>query len=132
MVCISCPACTSKIQCVSAVQLAQVRSGVYQLSSWHKLDPVCISCPTGTSKIRCVSAVQLAQVISSVYQLSSWHKLDPVCIKSELSCRRDKGHHMQGRILLARDPLKVLAGSPRDLLKILANGSPDYFLSCQF
>ena len=30
---------------------------------------------------------------------------------------------------LARDPLKVVAGSPRNLLKVLANGSPDYKMS---
>ena len=60
-----------------------------------------------------------------MYQLSRWHKLGLVYIKPELSCREDKGHHIKFDLLkLARDPLKVVGGSPRDLLKILPNGSP--------
>ena len=81
------------------------------------------------------------QVRSSMYQLSSWHKLDLVCIKPERSCRKGRraSYAMQNTsaqllfrirldpLKLARDPLQVAAGSPRDLLKILANGSSDTY-----
>ena len=60
--------------------MAQVGSGMCQLSRWHKLDPACISCPGGASCILHMSDVwqmlvtygvfvQLMKVRSSIYQL---------------------------------------------------------------
>ena len=57
-----------------AVQLVQVRSGVYQL------DLACISSQASASQIWYISVVRMVQVRSSVYQLSGLCKLDPVCI----------------------------------------------------
>ena len=57
-----------------------------------------------------VSVVRLMQVRSDMYPLSSWCKLDPVHIRFD---------HLK----LPRDPLKVEAGCPMDLLKIIASGS---------
>ena len=131
---IHCPADASLIWHVSVVQLMQVWSGMYQLSGlfqlsgWCKIHPVCISC-------------MAEQVRSGMYQLSSWHKVDPVCIKPELSCRRDKraSYVMQNTsaqllfhirldpLKLARDPLKVVAGSRTSLKYLLMGALPWQF-----
>ena len=52
----------------SAVQCAQVSSGVHQLSVVSKLGTACIGCPLDASCIWLASAVQRAQVRSSVHQ----------------------------------------------------------------
>lgn len=52
----------------SAVQCAQVVSGVHQLSVVSNLGTACIGCPLDASCIWPASAVQRAQVRSSVHQ----------------------------------------------------------------
>ena len=102
---INCPADTSQIRHVSVVLLMQVKSNLYPLSPWCKLDPTCISCPAcisysaEASLIRHVSVVQhasvsrLMQVRSDMYPLSTWCKLYPTCISCPacISCPSDAG-----------------------------------------
>ena len=130
--CMSYSATASYISCLAYISVIQLMQ--------HKLDPDCFSCLAGARlKIYPVCISCLAeQARSGMYQLSSWHNLDPVCVKPELSCRR--AYAMQNSsaqllfhiiirldpLKLAMDPLKFVAGSPRDHLKVkvLANRSP--------
>ena len=134
LACISCPADASLIWHVSVVQLMQVWSGMYQLSSWCKFDLACISC---LDYFSCLVGARYIQYVSAVWQ----NKLDPVCIKPELSCRRDKraSYAMQNTsaqllfhirldpLKLARDPLKVVAGSRTSLKYLLMGALPWQF-----
>ena len=82
--------------CISCLA-EQVRSGMYQQSSWHNLDPVCIkpelSCRRAYA-MQNTSAQLLFHIIIGLFHIII--RLDP--------------------LKLARDPLKVVAGSPTNHL----------------
>ena len=62
--------------CVSCLEM-QVKSDVYELSRWCKLNPVCISCPAGAWWIQRVSVVRQGQVKFSMYYLARVMQVRP-------------------------------------------------------